>query len=237
MLAIDELEEANDPVPTTPQLEFDIGYTFRKGDTNYVAQLMFQPTLPYDGFFIPGVEVPELRSVARLQITSQAQQIGTTAASGFTDLRFSDGVVHKFGPLSLGAGLTTIYPMATNRALGRGKWQLGPAVLAYFELTPQVSLSVLAHILWSVAGDSDRPALAQAIIEPLVEVRLSDRVSIFSNQEMDFYWRGGGTTVPVNLGLGHEFTDHFVGQLQCAYGLSGLGRGAFQAVVVLIFSR
>jgi hypothetical protein len=236
-VALDENEEANDPVPTTLQLELDVAYTFRNGDRRYVAQLLFQPTMPYDGFFIPGVEVPEMRSVARLQMMSQSQEIGTTTASGLTDFRFSDGVVHKFGPLSLAAGLTTIFPMATNPALGQGKWQLGPVMLAYLELTPHVSLSALVHLLWSVAGDSNQPALAGAIVEPLIEVRLSDRVAIFSNQEMDFYWKGGPSALPVNLGVGHEFADHFVGQMQCAYTLSGQGQGSIQAVVVLIFSR
>jgi hypothetical protein len=229
------LKQTNHPVPTTLQLDFQPQYTFPNGDSRYVAQLLFQPTMPYDGFIVPGVLVPGFRSVARAHIFAQSQQIGSDAASGLTDLRFTNGVVHRAGPLELGAGYTTIFPMATNPALGQGKWQLGPTVLVYLEVTPQFSIASFAHLLWSVAGDGNQPTLGYAIVEPLMEVRLPGRISLFTNQEMDFYWKGDGTTVPVNLGVGHDFDGHFVGQLQGAYTLSGQGQGSFQGIVVLNF--
>lgn len=229
------LKQTNHPLPTTLQLDFQAQYAFRNGDTRYVAQLQFQPAMPYDGFFIPGVEVSGFRSVARPKILAQSQQIGDTSASGLTDLQFTDGVVHELGPLELGTGWTTVFPMATNPALGQGKWQLGPAVLAYLDLAPEVSIASLVHVVWSVAGDTHRPALGYAILEPLLEVRLPGRVSIFSNQEMDFYWKGGKSTLPVNIGVGHDFNGHFVGQLQCAYTLAGQGQGGVQSGVVLNF--
>jgi hypothetical protein len=231
----DALKQANHPVPTTLQLAFEPQYTFRNGDSRYVAQLLFQPTMPYDGFFLPGLEVPGFRSVASAQIYAQSQQIGSDSASGLTDLQFTDGIVRTVGPLELGAGFTTYFPMATNPALGQGKWQIGPAAVVYLELMPQVSIGSFVHVLWSVAGDSNQPTLGYAIVEPLLEVRLPGRISIFSNQQMNFYWEGGSTTVPVNLGVGHDFDGHFVGQLQGAYTLSGQGQGSVEAIVVLNF--
>ena len=193
--------------------------------------------MPYDGFFIPGVEVPGFRSVARAHIFAQSQQIGSDAASGLTDLRFSDGVVHRVGPLELGAGLTTIFPMATNPALGQGKWQLGPTALVYLELTPQVSIASFVHLLWSVAGDSNQPTLAYVIYRAVDRGALARARVALHQPGNGFLLEGHGTTVPVNLGVGHDFNGHFVGQLQGAYTLSGQGQGSIQGIVVLNFSQ
>jgi hypothetical protein len=73
------------------------------------------------------------------------------------------------------------------------------------------------------------------IVEPLLEVRLPGHISVFSNQQMNFYWEGGASTLPVNLGVGHDFDSHFVGQLQGAYTLSGQGQGSVEVTVVLNF--
>jgi hypothetical protein len=200
-----------------------------------VAQLLYEPVLPYEGFFVPGLDVPGFRSVARPQLEAQSQQIGPVATSGLTDFQFVDTVVHNFGPFGLGAGFATIFPMATSPALGQGKWQLGPAAVAYLDLIPHVSLGAFVRFYWSVAGDSNRPALAYATVSPLLELHLPGRVSIFTNEQMNFYAEGGQSSVPINLGIGHDFNGHFVGQLQGAYGVWGQGQGSFQGIVFLNF--
>ena len=107
-------------------MDFQPQYTFRNHDTRYVAQLLFQPTMPYAGFLVPGLDVCGFRSVARAQIFAQSQQIGSNAASGLTDLRFTDGVVHRVGPFELGAGFTTFFlpdrdePGARTRQMATG---------------------------------------------------------------------------------------------------------------------
>src|SRR5262245_38700 len=71
--ANDVLKQANHPIPTQLQLAFQPQYTFPNGESGYIAQLLFQPVMPYDGFFVPGLAVPGFRSVARIHVFAQGQ--------------------------------------------------------------------------------------------------------------------------------------------------------------------
>jgi hypothetical protein len=106
--------------------------------------------------------------------------------------------------------------MATTPALGQGKLQLGPAVLFALLDIPWLQVGGLAQVLWSVAGSSQFPSLAYATIEPLMTVLLPGDCSVFTNDTMSFYWEEAETTVPINWGFGHGFSERFVGQLQGA---------------------
>jgi hypothetical protein len=229
------LKQATSPIPTTVQLDFQPMYTWANGATRYVAQLLFQPFLPYEGFFLPGLDVPGFRSIARLQLLAQSQQIGGVSASGLTDLQLVDGVVHNFGPLGVAGGFGTVFPMATSPALGMGKLQVGPALAVYLDALPFLTLGSFGGALWSVAGDSNRPATAWAFYEPLIQLNLPGKVSVFTEWQMNFFWEGGQSTVPINLAIAHDFNGHFVGALQAVYTVWGQNQGAFQGVVVLNF--
>jgi hypothetical protein len=234
------VQQSQSPVPTTTQLEFEPEYTFPNGQSRYIAQLVFEPILPYDGVLIPGLNVKGFRSVARLQIAGQSMEqltpMGPLSASGLTDLNFVDGVVHEFGPLFEGAlGFGTVFPMATNPALGQGKWQLGPVALLEFMPVPELQIGAIVQALWSVAGDSQRQTLAYATIQPVVSLLLPGNCTLFTDDTMAFYWAGSGTTVPISLGFGHGFSEHFVGQLEGVYTVSGSGQRNMQGVLILNF--
>jgi hypothetical protein len=235
----DATQQATNPVPTVTQLSFEPEYTFPNGQTRYVAQLLVEPIVPYKGFLVPDLDVPGFRSVARLELNAmsldQVTAVGRVSASGLSDLDFADAVVHDFGPLEVGVGFGTVFPMATNPALGQGKWQLGPAAIVAVLDIPHLQIGAVGQMLWSVAGDSQRPALAYATIQPIVAVLLPGDCSVFTNDQMSFYWEGSGTTVPVNLGFGHGFSERFVGQVEGAYTASGAGKGNIQGVLVLNF--
>jgi hypothetical protein len=229
------LKQVNDPVPTKLQYIFEPEYTFPNGSVRYVAQFEFQPVAPYEGFFVPGAVVDGFRSVARLQLSGQSQQMNDVSVSGLTDLTLTDSVVHDAGPFELGVGFVTVFPMATDPALGQGKWQLGPTAQAFFNTIPWLSVGALARFFWSVAGDSTRATLGYVTIRPLVELDLPARISVFTNALMNFTWAGGQSSVPINLGIGHDFNGHFIGQLQAGYTVWGNGQGSIQGGVVLDF--
>jgi hypothetical protein len=237
--AVDAVRQSTNPVPTTVQLIFQPAYTFPNGSSRYIAQLLFQANLPYRGFLVPDVDVPGFRSVARLQVSGVSLETttpsGVNTQSGITDLSFVDGVVHRFGPFEGGLGFGSVFPMATAPALGQGKLQLGPAVLVTLLDVPWLQVGALAQVLWSVAGNSQNPSLAYATVQPLVAVLLPGDCSVFTNDTMSFYWEGSGTTVPINVGFGHGFSEHFVGQLQGAHVVAGTGKGNYQAILVLNF--
>ena len=77
---------------------------------------------------IPDLDVPDVWSIARVQLAARSQQNSQGPASGLGDLTFPDFAVYRAGPFNLAAGFATIFPMATTPALGQGKWQVGPAV-------------------------------------------------------------------------------------------------------------
>jgi hypothetical protein len=235
----DAVQQATNPVPTVAQLNFEPGYTFPNGPTRYVAQLLFEPILPYDAVLVPGVNVSGFRSVARLEISGlsaeQTSANGPSSASGLSDLAFVDGVVHDFGPLEAGLGFGSVFPMATNSMLGQGKVQVGPAALLAVLDIPWLQLGAVVQALWSVAGDSTRPSLGYATVQPVIAWLLPADCTLFTNDQMTFSWEGGQTTVPLNLGFGRAFSEHFVGQIEGAYTVAGAGKDSIQGVVVLDF--
>jgi hypothetical protein len=235
----DANQQATNPVPTIAQLSFEPAYTFANGTTRYTAQLIFQAVLPYQGLLIPGLKVEGFRSVARVVLSGGSTEVltgtGPVTGSGLSDLFFVDGVVHSIGPIELGAGFGSVLPMATHPLLGQGKLQVGPAVLLAALRIPHLQLAALAQGLWSVAGDSTRPALASVSVQPLIAVLLPADCSLFSNTPIAWYWKGPGTTVPVSLGFSHAFSTLFVGQLQGVYTVAGAGKGAAQLIVLLNF--
>ena len=86
----------------------------------------------------------------------------------------------------------------------------------------------------SVAGSNQSPTLAYVTVQPFVTVHLPARLLLASNAVMSFFWRGGQTTVPVNLQFGRAFGPHFVGMAEAAYVLAGAGRGDITAKAVLV---
>jgi hypothetical protein len=210
-------------------------YTFPEGATRYKAQLQFEAILPYAGFFVPGPDLGGPWSVARLQITGESVQNASGVAGGLEDLNFVDLVATLVGPLAVGLGGTTVFPLATRPELGQGKWQVGPALGFWIDPVPALKIAALVQGLWSVAGSSQSPDLGYATVQPFLAVYLPASLFLSSDATMSFYWAGGSTTVPVNLGLGYSFTKCFVGVAKAGVTVAGAGQGAILGEVDLDF--
>jgi hypothetical protein len=52
---------------------------------------------------------------------------------------------------------------------------------------------------------------------------------------MNFYWAGGSTTIPVNLGLGYAFSKHFVGAIKGTLTVAGHDDGTWKGELELTF--
>jgi hypothetical protein len=65
----------------------------------------------------------------------------------------------------LGAGPTFIFPMATSKFTGQGKWQAGPSVVVGY-LTKRFFLGVFTQQWFSIGGDPDRPDTSQLNLQP-----------------------------------------------------------------------
>jgi hypothetical protein len=231
----DSADQANTPLPTKTQIQFKPGYTFAHGDTHYEASVLFEPILPYRAFLIPGLEVDEFWSIARLRWTGEGLQTSKGPSSGLTDLTLTNLVAHRLGPFNGALGYATVFPVATASALGQGKVQLGPAAALRLEAIPQLKLAALVQNLYSIAGSNQSPDLAYVTVQPFITVHLPGAMFLSSDATMKFYWQGGRSTVPVNIGLGHAFGAHFVGSVRGWYTVADADKDAVEVEVVLDF--
>jgi hypothetical protein len=225
---------STNPLPYVEDLKFLPSYTFAHGSTQYRAELQFEPILPYRGTLIPGLDLCDIWSIARAQLTAESLQSSNGTASGFENLNFVDLAARQLGTLTLGAGFGTVFPMATSSELGPAKWQLGPAVGFHYAPVKPFSIAALAQGLWSIAGSSQVARQSYATLQPFIALHV-DHFVVVSDAQMSFYWVGGSTTIPVDLGLGYAFSKHFVGTIKGTLTVAGSGEGTWKASVELAF--
>jgi hypothetical protein len=104
----------------------------------------------------------------------------------------------------LGAGPTFIFPTATSKFTGQGKWQAGPSVVVGY-LTKRFFLGVFPQQWFSIGGDSDRPDTSQLNLQPIATVFFGDGWNIGYSGNILANWKapaGDIWTVPLGVGLG-----------------------------------
>ena len=234
--AEEEAEDATSPLPTRAQLRFRPRYTFPNGPVRYAAELQFEARLPYRGALIPDLDLWGLWSVVRVQVTGESFENAAGTFGGLRDLNFVDVAARAFGPVFLGVGVGSVFPLATSPELGQGKWQLGPAIAGRFDPLPgTLRMAVLTQAIWSVAGSNQFPNVAYVSVQPFITWYLPAELFLLTDATMRFFWAGGPTTVPVNLGFGHAFSDRFVGSVRCQVILTGPFQDAIQGELDLNF--
>jgi hypothetical protein len=224
-----------DPLPYTEQIKLTPSYTFAHGDTRYRAELQLEPLLPYDGALIPGLDIAGVWSIARVQLTAESLQDASGTTSGFENLDFVDLAARRLGPLTLGAGFGTVFPMATSSELGPAKWQLGPAAGFYYAPLHALTIAALVQALWSVAGSSEVARQSYATVQPVVTLHPGAGLVVTSDATMQLYWAGGSTTIPINLGVGYAFSKRFVGSVKATLTVAGHDEGTWQGELELTF--
>jgi hypothetical protein len=121
---------------------------------------------------------------------------GDTQLFAFLGPERTDGIVW-------GAGLTFIFPTASDEILGQGKYQAGPALL-YFYLGKPWTLGILAQHWWSVAGDENRQETNHTDIQYVARHQLPDAWSIGMGPTISINWEadsGNRITFPIGLGI------------------------------------
>jgi hypothetical protein len=104
----------------------------------------------------------------------------------------------------LGAGPTAIFPTATSRFTGQGKWQLGPTVVVGY-LTKQYFIGVFPQQWWSIGGQHSRPDTNQMNLQPIATMFFGDGWSLGYSGNILANWNAPSPdvwTVPIGLGLG-----------------------------------
>jgi len=226
---------STNPLPYVENLKLEPKYTFSHGDTLYKSELELEGVLPYDGALIPGLAIDDVWSIARVQITGESLQDSQGTASGLENLSFVALAARRFGALSLAGGAGTVFPLATSPALGPAKWQLGPAIAFRYEPAPMFTIAALAQALWSVAGSTEVARQSYITLQPFVTLHLGGGLLVTSDATMSFYWVGGSTSVPIDLGVGYAFSKRFVGTIKGQVTVAGHDQGSTQVIWQLTF--
>ena len=160
-----------------------------------------QPVLPLGPF----ASFPHLQL---LKITLPFPSLPSpVSAAGVGDLQVFDLVAIKESWGQWGFGPALVFPTASDRALGAGKWQAGPAVALIYTRIKNLTAGAVFQNPMSFAGDSDRPGVNALIITPAVTYNLKDGwFAGLSDYDWEFDWKhGGDATVPLGVQVGRVF--------------------------------
>lgn len=208
-VSIDELNrQLENPLSRFWSLIIQENLSFNSGDaisgTEVSNVLNFQPSLP-----VPVGESRMLlvRPVFPLVTTPVFDESGekTTTETGFGDIN----VFSLYGPdkkdgLIWGAGLTFVFPTASSRNLGSGKYQMGPALMA-LSITKKWTLGTIIQHWNAIGGSSDRPDVAKTDIQYILRKQIQGKgMSIGMGPNISVDWTaesGNKVTLPIGLGV------------------------------------
>lgn len=130
---------------------------------------------------------------------------GDTRRTGFGDIQLG-GVIapnQQYG-FGFGLGPNFIFPSASSDALGQGKWQAGPAVVAGY-VGKSWTAYALAQQWWSFAGDRARPDTSQLNLQYVLVHNLPERWQVGMQPTLTVDWKAStddAVAFPLGLGFG-----------------------------------
>jgi hypothetical protein len=130
------------------------GWTESSADNKNIATTgLFQPVIPLS-------KTNLLRPALPIVTTG-----GPDGVTGIGDLFLMDLWLIPKGKSTLGFGPVATLPTATDKTLGQGKWQAGPAMVYLYKGLPKDLLGFLVYQQWSFAGKSDREKVSEAQLQ------------------------------------------------------------------------
>lgn len=210
-LDINDLEEINrnleNPMTSLWSLVFQENLSLKTGEIvdgfQYANTFFFQPALPLPmGDNLIFIGRPVFPLVTNPVISENGSVVEHKTGLGdiqlFTAIgpNLSDGIVW-------GAGVTFIFPTASEYTLGQGKWQAGPAAL-FFYLGRPWTLGVFAQHWSSFAGDENRDDTKRTDIQYVARIQIPGAWSIGMGPTITINWeaeKGNRVTFPIGLGV------------------------------------
>lgn len=113
----------------------------------------------------------------------------------------------KTRTLIWGVGPSLFIPTASNRALGTGKWSIGPQ-LALFYMPKSWLAGFLTSNVWSIAGDPSRASVNQFSFQYFISYHFSRGWYVTTQPTITANWKAPGSqqwTVPFGIGPGRAF--------------------------------
>jgi len=193
------IDQANAPISSIMQIRLQDSYApqFRglQGQGNSFTIAMTMP--------LPKYRLLPFPQLSLLTVPASVKLPGNT--TGFGDLRFLDiAVLNEGHSVIWGVGPAFVFPTASTRVTGQGKWQAGPAAAVAF-VPERWLVGVLVQNLISFGGDPNRANVNQMILQPFVVYQLGKGWFVRSQPQMVFNWKTSKQLLPLNLGLGRVF--------------------------------
>jgi hypothetical protein len=116
-----------------------------------------------------------------------------------------------------GAGPTLVFPSATNRAIGSGKWSAGPSA-GVIRQEGGWTFTLLTAQIWSFAGDSSRPRVSTTFLESNAAFTTSQGTTFGVDTTALYDRTARQWTVPVELSATQIVT---IGRRPLSIGLAG----------------
>jgi hypothetical protein len=197
---------AQNPIANLISVPFQNNWNFGIGPYDRTQYLLnVQPV-------IPASLSPDWLLVSRIitPILSQPDVLSPNGSTfGLGDINPSFFFVPKKSAnnLTWGVGPVFVFPTATASDLGAGKWSIGPTAVIVWTKDKWV-IGALANQVWSFAGDSDRQAVSQFLLQPFINYNLPKGWYLTTSPIITANWIADGGnqwTVPLGGGVGRLF--------------------------------
>jgi len=193
------VKQANAPISSILQIRVQDSYaphfTGLHGQGNTVTMAVTMP--------LPAYRLLPLPQLSLLTIPTAITPPG--GSTGFGDLRLLDIAVLDAGhKIIWGVGPTLVFPTASERTTGQGKWQAGPAAAIAFAPAGWL-VGILAQNPISFAGDTDRKDANALFLQPFATYQLGRGWFVRSQPQMVFDWQTGKQVLPLDFGSGRVF--------------------------------
>ncbi|VVP08278.1 hypothetical protein [Pseudomonas fluorescens] len=190
--------KSNNPLNIAPGMSLQDYYTPKYYDSNiHSNDVLVRGTLPIAPNDLIGV--PQLIRVTAPISTRPDPNSGYSTGEG--DLNLFDIFLLKTEGVQLGVGPMITAPTADQDELGTGKWQGGLAAVA-IDASPRGLLGALVQYQSSFAGDSDRPHVESATMQPFIIHNLDKGWYLRSTGTWTFDLKNDTHYIPLGLGGG-----------------------------------
>jgi len=185
-----------DLISVPMKLDWDTGIGPADADrSTYVVQPVIPITLNEKWNIIS-------RTIVPVYIDAESPVTGGNDVSGMGDILQSFFFSPKAPTASgwiWGAGPALSLPTGDD-GLSSDKFSLGPTVVVLKQESGWTYGGLVNH-LWSVSGDSDRPAVSNTFLQPFVSYTTKTYTSIGLNTESTYNWKTEQWTVPINASV------------------------------------
>ncbi|MGH7167943.1 MAG: neuromedin U [Nitrospiraceae bacterium] len=194
-------KQEQNPLARLIRLQLEDNAQFGFGPDNGVLNfLRIQPVIPF------GL-TEDWRLITRM-IIPIVHQPWPESADGLSDIALQLLLSpEKSGKFIWGAGPGLVFPTATDKIIGTGKWSAGPAVAGVYTSGPWV-VGALVSQLWSFAGDDSRPDVNAMTLRPFINYNLPHGWSLGSAPSIVASWEANNDNrwlVPLGGGVGRVF--------------------------------